>query len=374
MKPSLWCSFVMMTLVSIMMMVMVNAECNIWFSPNGGVKNETVRSLTSASSTIEVAIYSFSDSTLLSTLITRAQAGVAVRVVMNQPSQQKTTARKLIAAGIPVRYINVIMHHKFALVDCGKSITSPSCVLLSGSQNWSPTADAMYDEDFQRWQNVPSKAASFQSEFELMWAHSRIYNVTMTHHDNDDNNNSNNDHGVDYLEPVMESAPINGWKMGAPSSNMATRNVTMFTSANFEPYLSHDQWSWRPIVRNDSEGAAGAAILELIGRARRTLRIATTHLRRTDFADALANAVRRGVMVTLVLDQQEAVNDSVAVSLVKQGVDLRFKTYMRTWTAPRAQQMHAKFVIADDNEVLTGSFNWSDNSGIYLLPCYLLMR
>ena len=79
--------------------------------------------------------------------------------------------------------------------------------------------------------------------------------------------------------------------------------------------------------------------------------------------------MQRGVKVQVLLDQQEydrptstranALHDE---ALAAAGASVKYKVYSGEWSYERALQMHAKYMIIDDAEVLTGSLNWSINS------------
>ncbi|WP_162273228.1 phospholipase D family protein [Rubripirellula obstinata] len=49
-------------------------------------------------------------------------------------------------------------------------------------------------------------------------------------------------------------------------------------------------------------------------------------------------------------------------ALAKAGADVRYKVYSRFWDYRTALQLHCKFMIVDEREVLTGSLNWSENA------------
>ena len=53
------------------------------------------------------------------------------------------------------------------------------------------------------------------------------------------------------------------------------------------------------------DGVCGLQLIDGINKAESTIDIATTHFRRGDIADALKNAMERGVNVRLLLDMQE---------------------------------------------------------------------
>ncbi len=71
----------------------------------------------------------------------------------------------------------------------------------------------------------------------------------------------------------------------------------------------------------------------------------------------LLKTVQRGVKLQVICDAKEAKkNASLIGDLAQAGAEVRY------W--PRKQgKLHAKFVICDENRVLTGSWNWTKSAG-----------
>ncbi len=71
----------------------------------------------------------------------------------------------------------------------------------------------------------------------------------------------------------------------------------------------------------------------------------------------LLETVKRGVKLQVLCDEKES---SKKVSLI--GDLAQAGAEIRVW--PRSQgKLHAKFVLCDDNRVLTGSWNWTKSAG-----------
>ncbi len=103
--------------------------------------------------------------------------------------------------------------------------------------------------------------------------------------------------------------------------------------------------------------------------------------RREDINAALKRSKERGVKVRILLDQQEYHGASTRTpnanhdeDLAKSGVDVRYKMYSERWDYRTAKQMHCKYVIVDDGEVLTGSFNLSASSELKTLENLISIR
>lgn len=326
------------------------ASTDVYFAPNGGIKPVIIEELGKAEQHVEIAMYSLSDAGLIAKIKELAGAGVKVRMVLNAANEQSAKADDLEEAGVDVRYVNLIMHHKFALVDAPTEESRfprlpgfpRKGVLLTGSMNWSTSAESSYDEDFLVFKNEPDLVRAFQIEFILMWNKSKDFSGA-----------ASNGEMMDDVE-VLNEAPV------------------LFTSSNFDAVEGAQGWSFR--TRSAlPDGVAGRAILDGMARAQRSIRIATTHFRRRDLYEGLVAALDRGVKVDLVLDGQEfdgrapdTISDDESKfldeHLARLGANVRYKVYSRSWSAPTAKQMHSKYMVVDDDVVLTGSLNWSENS------------
>lgn len=120
---------------------------------------------------ISVAMYGMSaTSPEAKALFDAARRGVTVRVVINDDYSASTVAalKALKAQGLPID-IRVqsakTMHEKFGVV--GNDA-------FSGSANFSESSSTKHSEDRFTVKNHPEIAAQFQSQFELLWAKSKI--------------------------------------------------------------------------------------------------------------------------------------------------------------------------------------------------------
>jgi len=317
-----------------------NATIGVSFAPSLEVKENIQREISQTSSSIDVAMYSFSDRSLLDSLKQAAMRGTRVRLVLNKADNSRAKSEDLEEAGIDVRFLTITMHHKFAIFDgpLSSSIDASTSTLLTGSGNWSGSSSAIYDEDQLIFKNEPEMVKTFQSEFNFLWVNAREFGKAFNY----------------TAEPLV---------FALPTVQFTTSNMAPFTNSNGDPSL-------RSIV-DWQEGVAGRTIVEAIDSAEDVIRIATAHYRRSDIDQALQNALRRGVKIEMVLDQQEFhPNESLAIAsstnldeaLALMGAKVRYKRYSRKWDYRKAKQMHAKYIIIDDMLVLTGSFNWSRNS------------
>lgn len=347
--------FTLLLTLTLLLPFSSHASVDVLFSPNGGVNDRISIELKSAEKSVDIAMYSFSHKGLLKQIKALAQNGIRVRLVLNKAHQSEEKSTDLENSGVDVRYVNLIMHHKFAIIDgpADPSSSTHSSTLMTGSQNWSNSADTRYDEDFLVFKAETKRIKSFQSEFNHMWNHSRDFA------------------GEASFGEDATKFPFNS-------------NFSLFTSSNFYPKIYRGQWSFRKAV-SLSEGVAGSALIEAIESAQTSIKIATAHFRRKDIHDAIVKAMNRGIKVTMILDAQEfnsraelppPVNNTTSLdeNLSKLGAVVKYKFYSRYWRHPTAKQMHAKYLIVDDALVLTGSFNWSENAELKTLENLLLLK
>lgn len=139
------------------------------YSPGTNLERSELAQLETATRSVDVAMYSFTDRELAEELVVLARRGVHVRVYRDreQFSQEAqwggvSTTSLLLAAGIQVRVKGAkdLMHLKSYAID-GR-------LLRSGSANWSPTGLKRQDNDVL-YQSSPEAVEAFERKFEEMW-------------------------------------------------------------------------------------------------------------------------------------------------------------------------------------------------------------
>ena len=140
------------------------------YSPGSNLERSELAQLETATRTLDVAMYSFTDRELAEELATLARKGVRVRVYRDreQFSQEMQwggviTTSILLAAGVEVRVKGAkdLMHLKSYAID--------GHMLRSGSANWSPTGLKRQDNDVL-YESSPEAVERFEAKFEEMWA------------------------------------------------------------------------------------------------------------------------------------------------------------------------------------------------------------
>lgn len=90
-------------------------------------------------------------------------------------------------------------------------------------------------------------------------------------------------------------------------------------------------------------------VLTSIKRAKMSINIVAYKINNTDIVKELINALNRGVKITMILDYKENKQNKLLPQLVESGATVKL------WK--KNEKLHAKFMIIDEIQVLTGSFN-----------------
>lgn len=134
------------------------------------VRDIILDELALAGERVDVAMYTFTDTELATGLTDAVARGAVVRVCLDASQTSGTdgqgeVATALASGGADVRLASGagggILHHKFAIVD--------ERTLLSGSFNWTPTANYQNDENLVVAVD-PALAADYTAAFEELWS------------------------------------------------------------------------------------------------------------------------------------------------------------------------------------------------------------
>ncbi len=150
-------------------------DVRIFFSPKGGCEEAVLAQIDKAHSYIHVAMYAFTSRYLAHALLRAKERGVDVKVVLDATFDGKTSYSKgeyLRRNGISVkdihpvwrqglREIEGVMHHKFAVID--------GHVVVTGSYNWTASAERANYENLLVFTDAPSLAAAYEREFQRLW-------------------------------------------------------------------------------------------------------------------------------------------------------------------------------------------------------------
>ncbi len=353
---------------------------NVLFSPlpyDQSHLARVVREIDGATSTIDIAMYSYSDAKIGAALANATKRGVRVRFLYdgggddnriataNERASSKSS--KLELAGVDVRFVNKVMHHKAMIVDGPRDdlAKAKTAKLVTGSANWSNSAATKYDENTLFVTNE-ELALRFQREFELMWAHSRDFSG---------------------LTPPLAEGPGTATITDAAIPDDPNAAV-YFTSSNFTARGTTFSTTGENTVANE--------LVLAISGATRSIHIASGHLRSRPVSEALIakKKANPGLDVRVYLDGQEFIakttheeqlrdletcvanagaSESKAracrdkgflfgYQIGEAGIDVRYKYYAYRWNHGYAPQMHHKYMVIDGTDLWTGSYNLSDNA------------
>ena len=135
----------------------------VFFSPKAGCKQQVIRWINAANSSIHVLIYSFTLDDVGAALISAKQRGVDVKVLFEKSQiSQYSEYAQMKAAGVSVKNDtnSALMHHKLAIVD--------GYVVVCGSFNWSTSAEERNNENLLVIRD-PVLGQQFETEFEKIW-------------------------------------------------------------------------------------------------------------------------------------------------------------------------------------------------------------
>ncbi|MBI4487442.1 MAG: phospholipase D family protein [Deltaproteobacteria bacterium] len=145
------------------------------FSPLGRCSSHILRELGQAQREILVAIYAFTNDELAWALVKARHRGVKVQVILDQEFHLANESSKgsfLEQQGLAVRRISGLntgkrergtglMHQKFAVID--------RRVVLTGSYNWTVSADNYNDENLLLFRDAGPLAEEYRKEFFRLW-------------------------------------------------------------------------------------------------------------------------------------------------------------------------------------------------------------
>jgi len=326
---------------------------------------------------IDIAMYSYRDGAVMDALERAVARGVTVRFIFqsaydDRSSSSGGTSGRIEDLGIEVRYVNKIMHHKYAIFDGPRAdlAYAQTATLASGSGNWSNSAATRYDENTLVIHGNAELNLRFQREFNHLWDNGRpfVWNEDIE--------------SIGHVE-ITDADIVDDPTVDA-----------VFTSANFRTYESSRYGPTFSRVRGRDE--VSDRWVELIANAEHSIRIASGHLRSRPIAEALvaAHEANPDLDIRIYLDGQEYLSEySHDLQLVEldeclveagdsdaqredcidrgflfgyqmhaAGIATRFKYYAYRWDYTYADQMHHKYMVVDENILITGSYNLSSNA------------
>jgi len=355
-----------LTVFLLCLATMCFADSQALFHPTDPSLEIIAGDLRQATSNIDIAMYSMDvsdESPIVKALKSEPlrssiqNGSLHVRVIFEgYGSNEDNTAHSeaLERLGVDVRWFSSSrkVHHKFAVIDGDQ----PRPTLITGSANWSLGSMKNYDEAILVFRGEPGISTAFQKEFNLLWGLSSEYGVTRF------------PEAITVSNSSMESG-------ASVAFNTANFNVTGSRLTAIEPKV----WTLNHTIVQD------------IDAAQTSLKIASTRIALRPIYNALLRAAARGVKIDILVnqDQYELPNIRLASTLAecvdeyddscskntdfpwfleslsypgRENVTIRVKFFSLNTRVTLSKQMHAKYVVADDKRVASGSFNWSSSS------------
>ncbi len=142
-------------------------EPEVYFSPKGGALKAIETQIDKAKQEIDVAVYAFTSDRLALDLVKAKEKGVKVLVLLdgkfaeNEFSKDEFLAEKGIELRLAIRDTG-LMHNKFCIID--------SKVIITGSYNWTKSAEYRNDENLLIFPNAPRLAKRYKKRFNEMWS------------------------------------------------------------------------------------------------------------------------------------------------------------------------------------------------------------
>lgn len=363
-------------------LVATGAKIDVVFSPQTGANSHNARiaqMIRDAKFTVDIAIYSYSDAAINTALTDAVARGVKVRFLFEDARADKnvtdpamlaaTKSGKLEAAGVDVRYVNKILHHKFAIVDGPRdeAARAATAKLVTGSANWSASAATQFDENTLFIQNSAELSATYQNEFDTLWKGSRELAAGATPQSASTANITPaqvpDEAGLGVLLTRVNMTPGGAdgttWTTDKNSLKVADQWVAAIRRATTSIHIGSGHMRLRPIAE------------ALVAKKQATPSIdIKIYLDQQEFISASGDAAQEAEVETCIAaattpaqKRDCSYNDFLfSKMLVDADIDVRFKSYAYRWDFTYAPQMHSKYMVIDGKELISGSYNLSMNS------------
>ncbi len=152
-----------------------NIKIRVRFSPRGGAEKLILEEIFKAQKQILVAVFSFTNMKIAKALVEARNKGVKVYVITDEGQAESRYGRRVIeflaSHGVKVKIKRGtgggLMHHKYAVID-GK-------VVLTGSYNWTYSAEKRNDENLVAIEGSRNLAKAYFENFKALWQNARPF-------------------------------------------------------------------------------------------------------------------------------------------------------------------------------------------------------
>lgn len=341
-------------------------DVTVLFHPVDPSLEMIAKEILKAQSNIDIAMYSMDvsmDSPVIQAIASDAiqsklKAGtLKIRVIFEGyggDEDNKTRSTALENLGVDVRWFSSgrKVHHKFSVIDSDAF----NSTLITGSANWSLGSMKNYDEAILIFRQHPGITMVFQKEFNLLWSLSKEFGATKF------------PKTIEEHDAAIEPG-LSAW------FNTANFKVNGSRLTTIEPKL----WT---LTRT---------IVKAIDSAETSIKIASTRIVLRPVYNALLRAAARGVKIDILVNQDEydlpsirknkTLTDCANEYLEKCSTEIAFPWFLDSRSYPGkenvkvfvkffslntrvtlSKQMHSKYIIIDDKQLASGSFNWSTSA------------
>jgi len=141
------------------------AEIKIFFSPDGGIREEIIKQIDVSQEYIDIAMYSFTSEPAAEALVRAKERGVRVRILLDKLQAAGHYSRYQYFLDNGIRAITDvhggIMHNKIAIID-GR-------ILLTGSFNWTKSAEERNEENLLLFIDEEEIIRIYQMRLNYLW-------------------------------------------------------------------------------------------------------------------------------------------------------------------------------------------------------------
>lgn len=310
-----------------------HGKVEVLFHPHDPTLQQISQWILASQSTVDIAMYNMetNDSSPViqalrsSDVQTKLQKGqLQIRLIFEGYGTPEENSKKMAALeilGVDVRFLGkaIKVHHKFAVIDAELGHHR----VVTGSANWSLTSYRNYNENILFFTQELEATSRYQTEFNRLWKHAQ--------------------------------------KFGADTATRAVAAPAFRDNSNLEVFFNSPR-----TLKQDQHEASRLTdqVVRLITEAKKEIFVASARVRLKPILEALLQAGERGVKVKILLSQDDFMDIGRRAQwlLTNKNIEVRVKFYNLHVANYMTHQMHNKFMIADQERMVSGSFNWSESS------------